>query len=35
MISDEDIADDQGHIVEAIKNARHRYDEDDEDNDFP
>merc|ERR1712141_161261 len=35
MISDEDIVDDQGNIIEVIDDERHRYDEDDEDNDFP
>ena len=35
MISDEDTVDDQGNIIEVIDDARHRYDEDDEDNDFP
>ena len=34
MISDEDIVDDQGHIIEVIDNARHRYDEDDENDNF-
>ena len=34
MMFDEDIVDDQGNIIEVIDNARHRYDEDDEDNDF-
>ena len=34
MISDEDIVDDQGNIIEAIGNARHSYDEDDENNNF-
>ena len=34
MISDDDIVDDQGNIIEAIDNARHRYDEDEENDDF-
>ena len=34
MIFDEDIVDDQGNIIEAIDNARHIYDEDEENNNF-
>ena len=34
MIFDEDIVDDQGNIIEAIDNARHTYDEDEENNNF-
>ena len=34
MISEDDIVDDQGNIIEAIDNAQHRYDIDEENNDF-